>query len=113
MKRMTVTIRKDIPLAGAERILAELEAAFTLSPSIAMVDVRIHRATTGEAALAVMTVYQQMDVIPAAESDAAWNRHQAPERVVQLPAPPVDVPIFPDGSLRARLATRRRQERTA
>jgi hypothetical protein len=111
VKRLVVATTVDLPLAGADRIVQELHSAFTLSSGALMVGLWIPRPAVGTAALATMTAYKQVAVIPTPESDAAWNRYQAPQRTTDLP--PSDHPMFPAGSLRTRLATRRRLERTS
>lgn len=115
MKRITIKVKRDLPLADGAALLRCVQDVIELRPAAFLAELRFHRDPAGVLTLAAVTTHETVDAIPAAESDAAWARHQPP---AVIPSPRVvttsglDQPlIYREGSLRDRLAAKRQRER--
>ncbi len=115
MTETTIKFKADLPLPTGAHILAELDAALAVTPGAFLVELRLHRGADGEVSLATVTSWLRVDAITARESDLAWARRQrgrrSPDRETINGQPPMELSVYPAGSLRARLVEKRRQER--
>lgn len=114
MRETTMKIKRDVPLRLAEPMLAALEADIAREPGSFLVELRLHRAPDGSLALATVTHWVRVEAISAEESDTAWARCQG-QRFEHTPTmngrQPVELSVYPERSLRARLASKRALQR--
>ncbi|MDQ3654789.1 MAG: hypothetical protein M3457_06900 [Chloroflexota bacterium] len=116
-KIVTVKHRVDLPLVVGADVLAAVERMVAPPAGTYLVEVRLHRAPDGELSLATVTSWTRVQAITAAESDLAWARRNAstprPAPAATINDRPVAVlPVYPTGSLKARLQAKRALQQT-